>query len=123
MLTFDETAEILDDILGTFPGILLDGLSGVFLVDELKYSEDLPDGNHIVMGAYVQSRGLRPCVDIYYGSVMEKYLDADVETVRSALRGILTHELRHHAETLAGCNDLVRLDAAYITRERTEHSK
>ena len=120
MLTFDETAEILDDILETFPKILLDGLSGVFLVDELKYSEDLPDGNHIVMGAYVRSHGLRPCVDIYYGSVMEKYLDADVGTVRSALRGILAHELRHHAETLAGCDDLVQLDAAYVAREKAK---
>lgn len=123
MLTFDETAEILDEILAGFPGILLDGLSGVFLVDALKYSEDLPDGNHIVMGAYVRSRGLRPCVDIYYGSVMEKYLDADVETVQTALRGILAHELRHHAETLAGCDDLVRLDAAYVAAEKTGHNE
>lgn len=123
MLTFDETAEILDDILAGFPAVLLDGLSGVFLVDELKYSEDLPDGNHIVMGAYVQSRGLRPCVDIYYGSVMEKYLDADVKTVQTALRGILAHELRHHAETLAGRDDLVRLDAAYVAAEKTRSNE
>lgn len=123
MLTFDETAEILDGILAGFPAVLLDGLSGVFLVDELKYSEGLPDGDHLVMGAYIQSRGLRPCVDIYYGSVMEKYLDADVGTVRSALRGILAHELRHHAETMAGCDDLVRLDAAYVASERARHSK
>lgn len=123
MLKFDETAEILDGILAGFPAVLLDGLSGVFLVDELKYSEDLPDGNHIVMSAYVRSRGLRPCVDIYYGSVMEKYLDANVETVQTALRGILAHELRHHAETLAGCDDLVRLDAAYVAAEKTKHGK
>lgn len=121
MLTFDETAKILDGILAGFPAVLLDGLSGVFLVDELKYSEDLPDGNHIVMGTYVRSRSLRPCVDIYYGSVMEKYLDADVETVQTALRGILAHELRHHAETLAGCDDLVRLDAAYVAAEKAKH--
>ncbi len=116
MLTFDEVAGLLDNIIDGMPEILFRNLTGVYLVPELKYSDKIPDGEHIILGEYIKSQ-IGNQVHVYYGSVMEKWLDADVITVKAGLEHIVRHELRHHWEGMAGCDDLERLDAEYIRQK------
>lgn len=112
--TFDAVASMLDLIVDEIPDQLLQGLDGVFLVDGEKHNEKIPSENYYVMGQFHHGEGTRPVIDLYYGSIIAVHGNLETRDLMTELRKIVRHELRHHMETLAGCDDLVRLDEMYV---------
>lgn len=116
MYTFEQIAEILDDIVDTIPDVLLEKLNGIYLEPDTKHNDKIPSDSYYVMGTFFNEGYLGHRIEIYYGSIMAMYGSADIETLTTELRHIVSHELRHHVETLAGCDDLVKEDDEFIER-------
>lgn len=114
MHTFDEVGTILDEIVDTLPEGIARGLNGgVYLIPELKPHERLPCPDYVVMGEYVKS-GPACLINIYYGSLMACYVDADMPELRRILEKVVCHEFRHHVESRAGIRDLELEDEAAV---------
>jgi len=105
----DEIAEELP------PEIFRDLNGGVSLLDETKKSKADPDGRLYTLGEYRRDQMGRYIV-IYYGSFMAVHGRASEKTMRKHLRGVLTHELTHHLESLAGERDLEVKDEVDMDR-------
>lgn len=113
MYDFEYVALMLDDIVDKIPPELLNGLTGVYLCPETKPSPKIPDGTHYVMGEFIRNE-TGHSINIYFGSVMKVHGTLPHTDLADQLEKILRHELRHHVETLAGCDDLAREDDAYV---------
>ena len=106
MITIDEMNEVLDEIAADLPDEIFKDLNGgVSLLDETKKSEKAPDGNLYTLGEYRRDQMGRYIV-LYYGSLCAVYGNISKERYRKHLRDVLTHELTHHWESLAGERDL-----------------
>lgn len=115
MLTFDETAALLDDIVDALPPELTEGLTGgIYLVPEPKPHPVLPFPKYMVMGEYINQHQLGSHIFVCYGSVIAAHPDADVAEMRNILRDIVQHELRHHVEGKAGSKTLEIEDANFV---------
>ena len=106
MITFDEAAVILDDLIEELPDGIYDGLNGgVNLIEESKKN----DYGDYLMGLYhVNEMGRY--IEIFYGSFVELYGDMDQDSFTGELRKVLHHELTHHVENLAGDRTLEKWD-------------
>lgn len=115
MLTFNETAALLDDIVDTLPPELTEGLTGgIYLVPEPKPHSVLPFPKYMVMGEYINQHQLGSRIFVYYGSVIAVHPDVDVAQMHNILRDIVKHELRHHVEGKAGSKALEVEDANFV---------
>ncbi len=105
MLTFDEAAEYLDEIIDSTPKELLRSLNGgISLVPQYQAGSH---GNGLcVLGQYFFNRQMGRYILLYYGSFLSLYRHASDETWRKRLKEVLVHELTHHNESLAGVHDL-----------------
>jgi hypothetical protein len=109
----DAAAAMVDDI----PAAFLKGLQGVHVFEEVRAEEDYDDVYRL--GEYLDpggedflggQPGLGRHIAVYYGSfvaVAEGDPDFDWE---GELWETITHELRHHVESLAGEDLLVQDD-------------
>lgn len=113
MYDFEYIANMLDDIVDNMPDEILKELNGIFLVDQIKHNPKIPSENYYVMGEFCNSN-LGHSIDLYYGSIIRIYGHLPPDELKIRLKEIVKHELRHHLETLAGCDDLVRLDNIYV---------
>ncbi len=105
MLSFDDAALYLDDVLSELPEELLRYLNGgVSLVPECKLS-DKTKGMY-VLGQYFKNRQMGRYIFIYYGSFLRVYRHAGAEVWHRRLKEVLIHELTHHNQSLAGVHDL-----------------
>ena len=111
---FEDIATILDDIVDEMPDELLKDLNGIYLLNETKHNPKIPSEKYYVMGEFCHDYILGHSINLYYGSIMALYKYTPEPILKQKLREILQHELRHHMETLAGCDDLVRLDNIYV---------
>ena len=115
MHTFDEVAEMLDDITEIIPAELLESLNGgIYLLPDSKHNNNIPSDHYWVLGEYCYSPVLGSKIYIYYGSFMALYIDADSAEIKSHLKHTLLHELRHHIERLAGYCDLELEDEQFV---------
>ena len=114
MYTFDEVADILDDLVDALPDELLKDLTGIYLEPDVKHNDKIPSDDYYVMGTYHRTPYLGNSISIYYGSIMAMYANVDRLTLTDKLRCVLDHELRHHVEALAGCDDLIVEDNVYV---------
>ena len=115
MLSFEETGAMLDEIVDAIPADLLEGLNGgVVLLPQGKHNSRIPSDQYWVMGTYHTHPAMGKWIELYYGSLSAVYRYASAEELRQALERIVHHELRHHVESRAGCDDLVREDNAYV---------
>ena len=106
MFTIEEINEMLDDIAAELPeGIFRDLNGGISLLAETKKSDKDPDGGLYTLGEYRRDQMGRYIV-IYYGSLCVVHGNSSYEKMRENLRNVLTHELTHHLESLAGERDL-----------------
>ena len=106
MFTIEEIHEILDDIAAELPEEIFRELNGgVSLLPEAKKSPADPDGGLFTLGEYRRDQMGRYIV-IYYGSICAIHGRDTPEQMRQNLKKILTHELTHHVESLAGERDL-----------------
>ena len=106
MFSIEEISKMLDEIASELPeGVFRDLNGGVNLLPEEKKSDKDSDGGLFTLGEYRRDQMGRYIV-IYYGSLLKVYGDSSHEKMRKHLRDILTHELTHHLESLAGDRSL-----------------
>lgn len=114
MITIDEMQEMLDDIAAEFPHEFYSELNGgIVLLNETKRHEADADGELYTLGQYHRDIMGR-YISIYYGSFMRVYGHLSPDEFKEKLRSTVRHEFRHHIESLAGNDDLERLDGEYI---------
>ena len=106
MISIDEMSDLLDEIAEELPGEIFRDLNGgVSLLDETKLSANDPDGGLYTLGEYRRDQMGRYIV-LYYGSICAVNGYKTREELRTSLKKLLTHELTHHLESLAGARDL-----------------
>jgi protein-tyrosine-phosphatase len=106
MITFDEAAVILDDLIEELPDGIYEKLNGgVNLIEEAKHGKD---GDYIMGLYHVDEMGRY--IEIFYGSFVELYGDIDQDRFTEELRKTLRHELTHHVENMAGDRTLEKWD-------------
>jgi len=106
LFTIEEINIMLDEIAAELPeGVFRELNGGVSLLAEKKKSKKDPDGSLYTLGEYRRDQMGRYIV-IYYGSLIAVYGKASYENMRKHLRDVLTHELTHHIESLAGDRSL-----------------
>ncbi len=108
-LTFDQTAELLDEIAESFPPPLFGKLNGgVNFLDEVRSNPEFEDV--YTMGEYC-CNNLRRYINLYYGSfcAMARIEDWNLDDWRKNLRRTFSHELTHHMESRAGAADCGKL--------------
>jgi predicted Zn-dependent protease with MMP-like domain len=115
MITIEEMQNMLDEIAAEFPPEFFDELNGgIVLLSEARHHEDDPDGELYTLGQYYRGGGLGRYISIYYGSFMCVYGYLSPDKFKEKLRATVRHEFRHHFESLAGDDDLERIDEKYI---------
>lgn len=107
--TFDQVADLLDEMAEQFPEVLFTGLNGGILLQEEEKQDPLfPEGEIFFMGEYIQDPFLGQHINIYYGSFLASARKEDwkEEIWREELYTTLAHELTHHVEYLANAHGL-----------------
>ena len=106
MFAIEEINDMLDEIAAELPEEVFRELNGgVSLLPETKLSDKAPEGGLYTLGEYRRDQMGRYIV-IYYGSLCAVYGGASYKKMRKHLRDVLTHELTHHLESLAGDRSL-----------------
>ena len=107
-LTFDQAAELLDEIVESFPPPLFEELNGgVNLLDEARPNAEI-EGLY-TMGEYCWN-DLGRYINLFYGSFC----------AMAELRQTFSHELTHHMEGRAGLHALEDRDAEKMAAWRKE---
>lgn len=119
-LTFDQVAEMLDEIVDSFPPPLFEELNGgVNLLDEARPNEEIP--RLYTLGEYCHNY-LGRYINLFYGSfsAMAELEQWTLEEWREQLRKTFSHELTHHMEGRAGLHALEDQDAEEMAAWRRE---
>ncbi len=127
MVSFEECAAMLDEIADSMPYELYRELNcGISLLPQQKIHPIALHNDLFIMGEYIRNN-LGNAIVFYYGSIARVYGNVSNERLKEELARILRHELRHHNEHLAGCDDLGILDdeqiVDYLKRNGVEPTK
>lgn len=123
MFEFEEVAQMLDEIADAMPTELFRDLNGgMSMVPQLKIHPQALHGELFILGEYIRS-SIGNSIVFYYGSIMRVYGHLDRDSLYRELTRILHHEVRHHNEHLAGCNDLGILDDEQIYQYLKKNSQ
>lgn len=123
MITFDECGAMLDEIADSMPYELYRDLNGgISLFPQSKVHPKALHNDLFILGEYIRN-SLGNAIVFYYGSINRVYGTLDKEEYRNKLVEILHHEVRHHNEYLAGCDDLGIYDKNQIDDYLIEHGK
>lgn len=118
MLSFDEVGEMLDELITEFPQELFAELNGgVNLLPSLKMNENAGVDGLYVMGEYCHD-AMGRYINLYYGSIDAICGSYSAPHLRERLRKLISHELTHHIESLAGERTLEVRDEEQIERFR-----
>lgn len=110
MYSYEECGQMFDEIADSIPYELYRELSGgLRLVSHSKLHPKAVAGDLYILGEYHRS-SIGKYIIFYYGSIIRVYGHLPKDRFREMLRRILAHELRHHNEYLAGCDDLILYD-------------
>ena len=123
MVTFDQAAAMLDEIVDELPAELCKNLNGgVYLLPETKRHHESKRRQPLyILGEYISRYDLGKFIYLYYGSFMKVYPHLPPDKLRIVLKRVLIHELVHHVEFLAGERGLEIKDE--IEMERYRRSK
>lgn len=114
MLTFDECGEMLDEIADSMPYELYRDLNGgISLLPQIKVHPKARCNDLLILGEYIRN-SLGNAIVFYYGSIERVYGNLPRDEIYRQLVKILHHEVRHHNEYLAGCDDLGEWDRQQI---------
>lgn len=114
MITFEECGQMLDEIADSMPYELYRDLNGgISLLPQLKVHPMAVNNDLFILGEYIRN-SLGNAIVFYYGSIARVYGYLDKESLYKQLVRILHHEVRHHNEYLAGCDDLGVFDRNQI---------
>lgn len=114
--SFREFSRLAGELVDKIPPRLAKDLSGGFHVTP----ETKRDGEFYVLGEYVEEGALGCFIVLYYGSFAAVLQNAAREEWERELWETIRHELRHHLETLAGTDELVREEIAELLAEKQE---
>lgn len=116
-MTYDEFRTTAEEIVAEIPDEFLRGLQGVHILEDERLEENYVDVWR--MGEYLDpgpeeflgsGEGLGRHIALYYGSFI-RVADGDPEfDWEEELWETITHELRHHVESLAGDVTLIEED-------------
>ena len=114
MVTFEECAEMLDEIADSMPFELYRDLNGgISLLPQQKIHPAALHSDLFILGEYIRN-SLGNAIVFYYGSISRVYGSLPKDKLYEQLVRILHHEVRHHNEFLAGCDDLGLYDKKQI---------
>lgn len=119
MLDIEAFHTMVDSISQEIPEEFLVELNGgIMTMEQAKRQPDLEDV--YTLGEYrVQIPGLGRYIVLYYGSFVSVFgQDAPRGRMRKEIRKTILHELRHHVESLAGCDALEVEDAIQLEAMR-----
>ena len=118
MVTFDEAAEMLDDIAEEFPQAFYKNLNGgVYVLPDVKLDAASTANQPLyIMGEYIRRHDLGRFIYIYYGSFAKVFSHLPPEAFRRELKKVLAHEFTHHLESLAGERGLELEDEKQMER-------
>ena len=104
MVTFDEAAAMLDEIVDELPEAFYKDLNGgVYLLPEIKRHHKSKRRRPLyILGEYINRYDLGKLIYLYYGSFMKVYPHLPPDELRQELEHVLIHEFTHHLEFLAG---------------------
>lgn len=123
MITFDECGAMLDEIADSMPYELYRDLNGgISLLPQLKVHPKALNNDLFILGEYIRN-SLGNAIVFYYGSISRVYGQLSKEELYKQLVRILHHEVRHHNEYLAGCDDLCVYDKEQIDRYLEENGR
>ena len=94
MLSFDQTADLLDEIAAVFPPVLFDGLNGgVNLQEDALPDPEFPGEDIYILGEYCDDL-LGHYINLYYGSfaALAEREEWDQAAWEAELRTTLSHE-------------------------------
>ena len=115
MVSITQMQNMLDDIVEELPKELFRELNGgIVLLPEAKKHEK--GGDIYILGEYHRGGLMGRYISIYYRSFYYIYGKLSEEELKEKLRSTVRHELRHHIESLAGADDLERIDEEDIER-------
>ena len=130
MISLEEYKKILSELLDELPEAFFQKLSGGVIVSEAAVIPYYARGNDLyTLGEYQIYSGIRQIV-MFKGSFDRIYPYADAAEARDLLRGILSHEFRHHLEYLGGVHNSSSLEAqderdkqAYLSNRGKKENK
>jgi hypothetical protein len=104
LVTFDEAAEMLDEIAEELPEEFFESLNGgVSLLPHVKRSAAGGKRRKLyILGEYIRCPAMGRYINIYYGSFERVYGGIPHELMKKELKATLIHEFTHHVEELAG---------------------
>jgi len=105
---------MLDEAAAGLPGEIFRDLNGgVSLLPQTKRNTADPDGGLYTLGEYRHDQMGRYIV-LFYGSIIAVHGSETRGELCQNLRKLLTHELTHHLESLAGERDLEIEDKLWL---------
>lgn len=116
ILSFEQTADVLDELAEQFPPVLFEELNGgINLLEDTVPDPEFPEGEMYIMGEYCEDC-LGLYINLYYGSFAASAAQEDWDETlwREELRLTLSHELTHHMENRSGLHALDDRDAAEL---------
>jgi hypothetical protein len=120
MISIEEMQSMLDNIAAEFPAEFFKELNGgIILLPEVKRHEKSVGDDLFVLGEYNRGGSMGRYITIYYGSFIKVYGNLAGDRISEKLRSTVRHEFRHHIESLAGTDDLDRIDRKYIADYQT----
>lgn len=114
--SFDQFAEMLDQVIERIPPRYLRDLTGGFNLQKGKKR----DGKYFIMGEYIEDYILGSFIMFYYGSFVELLKGEPIEAWETEIIDTVLHELQHHLESMAGRDDLARREIEELARELQE---
>lgn len=114
MLTFEECGQMLDEIADSMPTELYRELNaGISLVPQIKVHPAAVNNDLFILGEYIRN-SIGNSIVFYFGSIKRVYGNLSHDEIYKQLVRIFHHEVRHHNEFLAGCDDLCKYDREQI---------
>lgn len=114
MITFEECAQMLDEIADAMPFELYRELNGgISIVPQLKIHPVAKHNDLFILGEYKRDL-IGNSIVFYFGSIQRVYGNLPREEFYRKMEHILHHEVRHHNEYLAGTDDLELWDDLQI---------
>lgn len=125
IMSFEQAADVLDELAEQFPAVLFEELNGgVNLLEDTVSDPEFPEGEMYILGEYCEDC-LGLYINLYYGSfsALAEREAWTKETWKEELRITLSHELTHHMENRSGLHGLDDRDAAELSAWREEYWK
>jgi hypothetical protein len=110
--SFDEFADLLDEIVDRIPPYFCRDLSGGFNLRPGRKRE----GEFYTLGEYVEDSRLGCYIVFYYGSFVGLLGKASRAVWEAEMVDTVLHEMQHHREAQAGRDDLARQETQELAR-------